>query len=234
MVDVKDTPGEDTPSVDLAGQQDGSSAPEGNIQPSPAEEKTFTLTEAQLTELGDMYADKKHAKLDTRIHELTTESEGLRQTIGDLEGQIGQGKATELASQEKAEFDAAESEAEQARIRQKYADIRKTEELAAEHKRLEGEISSKKDVLERMNEEGRANYAKQLAEEFAGVSAEFILKHFTGDDPEKMKEFAEETYRMIPGAPALPPPGGLTTVPSGQSFDGKTPIEIAEQAYAKK
>ena len=186
----------------------------------------MTLTEEELTYLGELHADKKHSKLDKRVSTLATENADLKQRLGTIEAERETAATQQLQARETAELEAAEGDSGlQTTIRQRYATTRKNQELITENKRLEAEAAEKKELLEALNKSDKGKLAEELAKEFPNVSADAILE-FKADTPEELRAVAERLSRIAPvAAPKLPPPGNITPGVGG---------ELSEQERLKK
>ena len=222
-MDTDDTKATDTSSQNLDGSGDKPSGAEGT-QPSQKTQGTpLTLTEAELTYLGELHADKKHSKLDKQISTLATENADLKQRLGTIEAERETVATQQLQAKETAELEAAEGNSGlQTTIRQRYATTRKNQELIAENKRLDAETAEKKELLEALNKSDKGKLAEELAKEFLNVSADAILE-FKADTPEELRAVAERLSKIAPvAAPKLPPPGSITPgVGGGLSEEAK-------------
>lgn len=212
-------------------EAESSKGKETQLSQAETQEKHPYSTE-ELDYLGQLYANKMHSKLNIQTNEYKSRAESAEQRIGQIEAEREATATQQLQAKEKAELEAAEDDSGlQTTIRQRYADIRKHDDLVAENKRLEAETADKKQLLDALNKSDKEKLAGELAKEFPNVSADVMLG-FKADTPEEMRAVAERLSKIAPVAgPKLPPPGTLPTTPSG-TLEGKTPMELAVAAYS--
>ncbi len=207
-------------------QKDATSAKDslsggGTPKPSGATDNVST-PDAQLVDLQkamDVYADKKHSKLDKQVSNLTKENATYKQQLDDLTTKFNDLNKSVFEAKKSAELDAARLSGDPEKVKAvegKYQTFSDTETARTELSNINAEIESKRDLLERFNEAGKVAEAKRLETE-TGVSAELILKLFNQNgltDPEQMESIAETLKGQVKGAEAppvvLPNPDRLT------------------------
>lgn len=232
IVDAENKDQKDVPSVDAADHRDQQDVPSKDKDSPPSQDGGDKLyTKAEL----DEFVNKRHAKLDAQLSNLTKEFADLKQKNETLQGQIDEGKKSTLEAQKQKELDEAGGDATKIKqINAKYAAVSEHEDLTLENDRLKAEIESNKDVLERMNEQGKKDHAKAL-QESTGVSADLILTLFSAQkltQIEEMDAIAEQLKDHVKGGDVkLPHPDRIVTTPKAP-LEGKSPQELAELAYA--
>lgn len=198
-------------------------APSGGGTPKPSEVTGQVSTEdplVQLQKFAEDFANKKHSKLDTRLHGYETENTSLKQQLAELSGKLSEVSEANLEKEEQAAIAAATAEGDTEKAKAVKSSYQLKRENAAAKATLEEtnrQIEANKDLIERFNIQRQETKAAEL-ETDTGVSKELILeqfKLFNLTEIEDMVKLAESLKGKVvkagePPAP-LPHPDALTT-----------------------
>lgn len=231
-MDANDKIGQESLSGDKDSNQDATSG-DKDQQLSPGDEEALK----RLQKFAEEFANKKHSKLDTRINTLTGENEDLRKQVGGLQGKLSDLDKGKLEADEKAELDKAGDDSERRKqVSDRYSLVREVRGLTAKKQELNDQIVELTDVLERWQTENRDRKLQELCK--GNTVLEELIKPLLAkiEEPKALEELVKTIAEKLPkgegGLPGNPPPDSLRTTPVA-SLKGKTPDELAEEAYAK-
>ena len=220
-------------SGDKASNQDVTSG-DKDQQLSPGDEEALK----RLQKFTEEFANKKHSKLDIRINTLTGENEELRKQLGGLQGKLSDLDKGKLEADEKAELDKAGDDSERRKqVSDRYSLVREVRDLAAKKQGLNDQIVELTDILERWQGENRDRKLKELCK--GDTMLEELIKPLLAkiDDPEALEAFVKTIAEKLPQSAEEETgkslPDSLRATPV-TSLRGKTPDELAEEAYARR
>jgi len=179
--------------------------------------------------------NKRHAKLDKAISELTRERDSIRQSHESLKAEIDRlKKEREESELEKVKDDPDALSAYQMRKKQKEAEAAvkaEREQFEKEKKEHEAELAEARTIK-------RSKLMNEIAGEFEGGDPAVLEKtcdELGVTDPEKIRTVAATKWAKVVGGGT---PAGHTDSGKNrggaESLEGKSARELARMAYTKK
>jgi len=223
--------------MDSLSTKDGTSAGD-SLKPSGASDKVSTPIDEQkqieMQKFAEEYANKKHSKLDKIIHTTTTERDTLKKQLEELTAKYEELSQSNFESKKQEELEAARQSGDSEKVKavedryKTISDNQIAREILAEQN---AQIEANKDLLDRMNETGKQNKAKEL-EESTGVPAELILKLFNEQELTEVEQM-ENLAENLKGYVAKKAGEESAKLPHPDKVQGIVPSELSEDDKLK-